>query len=219
MNKNIYCTLDTETFGGASNPKGIYHLGGFIHDRMGNVLAGFNFVIAEHYNEIQADSYAKKNFGLYEEMVKNGVATIIPTEEMAVAIVNSICDYHNVKYMMAFNTGFDFCKTSCKTLLQGREFIDIYLMACQTLGGLKKYARFCRENNFKSKSGKSVATSAESFFAYLTGNAEYIEEHTALEDAKIEMEIFVKCIHAKKKFTKNVNFFDFYGKWSLIHNF
>ena len=37
--KNIYCTLDTETFGGAAFPKGIYHLAGIIHDRQGNILA------------------------------------------------------------------------------------------------------------------------------------------------------------------------------------
>ena len=38
MNKKIiYCTLDTETVGGASNPTGMYNLGCTIHDREGNI--------------------------------------------------------------------------------------------------------------------------------------------------------------------------------------
>ena len=40
MNKKIiYCTLDTETVGGASNPTGMYNLGCTIHDREGNIFA------------------------------------------------------------------------------------------------------------------------------------------------------------------------------------
>lgn len=214
--KEMYCTLDTETFGGAAKPKGIYHLGGFIHDRKGKVVAGFNFVIAEFYDEIGKDSYAKKNFNAYEKMVSDGVVTIIPTEEKAIEIVNDLCNFYNVKYLMAFNSGFDFLKTACKSLLEEREFIDLYLMAVETLGKRKGYAKFCVSNELKSKSGKNLATSAESFFAFITGNAKYSEEHTALEDAKIEMEIFCKCIATHLKFTKNCHFYDHPSKWDLL---
>ena len=218
MNKNIYCTLDTETFGGAAKPKGIYHLGGFVHDRMGNVVAGFNYLIAEHYDEIQKDDYAKRNFKRYAEMVKTGIVTVIPTEQMAVSMVNALCTFYNVRYMMAFNTGFDYCKTMCRELLDGREYIDIYLMAVQTLAFRKKYSTFCHEHNFSSGSKKSVSTSAEAFYAYLTGEGDYIEEHTALEDAKIEIAIFVACINAHKPFTKNCHFYDYAkaGNWGIV---
>lgn len=214
--KNFYCTLDTETYGGAATPKGIYHLAGIIHDRNANPICAFNYVISEHYDEIQQDEYAKRNFDLYETMVKTGVATMIPTEAEAIAAVNSLCNWYSVNTMLAFNTGFDFCKTVCRDLLEGREFIDLFLMACETLAIRKKYGDFCREHGFKSKSGKSVATSAEAFYAYLTDNADYIEEHTALEDARIEMEIFRACIRSHKAFTKNCHFYDFPGKWILV---
>ena len=85
-------------------------------------------------------------------------------------------------------------------------------MALQTICHQKGYARFCRENGFKSRSGKSCATSAESVYAFITNNPEYKEEHTALSDALIEMEIFVKCYSLHKKFTKNVHQFDAKGK-------
>ena len=206
--KNIYCTLDTETFGGAAFPKGIYHLAGIIHDRQGNILATFNYLIAEHYDEINRDEYAKRNFQKYQELIADGVVTMIPTEDLAVEMVNSICDFYGVRYMMAFNSAFDFVKTACYSLIENREFIDIYLMSLQTITHLKKYATFCRENGFRSRSGKNVATSAESIYAFLTNNAEYKEEHTAFEDSKIEMEIFLACLKTHKKYTKNVHAWD-----------
>ena len=206
--KNIYCTLDTETFGGAAFPKGIYHLAGIIHDRQGNILATFNYLIAENYDEINKDEYAKRNFQKYQELIADGVVTMIPTEDLAVEMVNAICDFYGVRYMMAFNSAFDFVKTACYSLIENREFIDIYLMSLQTITHLKKYATFCRENGFRSRSGKNVATSAESIYAFLTNNAEYKEEHTAFEDSKIEMEIFLACQKTHKKYTKNVHAWD-----------
>lgn len=62
MKKNIYCTIDTETIGGAVNPTGTYNYGGIIHDKQGNVYATFSFLIMEHYDKIRNDDYAKKKF-------------------------------------------------------------------------------------------------------------------------------------------------------------
>jgi hypothetical protein len=141
-------------------------------------------------------------------MINDGIVTMIPTEVMAVKMVNALCNYYNVRYMMAYNSGFDFVKTVCRSLIENREFIDIYLMSVQTITHLKKYADFCRKNGFRSSSGKSVATSAESVYAYLTNNTEYKEEHTAFEDSKIEMQIFLACQKMHKKYTKNVHMWD-----------
>lgn len=205
MSKKMYCTLDTETFGGAANPKGIYHLAGRIHDRNGNITATFNYLICEHFEEIEGAYYGKKNFERYAEMIADGSITMVATEDEAIAAVDALCNFYNVDYMMAYNSSFDFCKTKCCELIENREFIDIFLMAVQTISHVKKYATFCREHGLKSKSGKSVATSAESMYAYITGNAGYEEEHTALEDSKIEMEIFLACLKTHKRFTKNIH--------------
>lgn len=209
LNKHYYLTLDTETVGGINKPKGFYHIGGIIHDRTGKIKTCFNFIVDEMYAEIENDDYAKKNFHLYQEMRDSGTAVVIPTQEEAIRIINSLLDYYNVKYVMAFNTGFDYCKTKCRELLEGREFIDIFLMACQIYAKRKSYIDFCRNNNYLSKSKKSIATSAESFYAFLTNNSNYQEEHTALEDSKIEMAIFLACLKAHKAFTKNQHYFDY----------
>lgn len=214
MKKIVYCTLDTETFGGASNPKGIYHLAGFIHYRDGKIIAPFNYLIAEHFNKINKDEYAKKNFSLYLSMIERGEITVIDTEEHAVEMVDALCNLYGVRYMMAYNSAFDFTKTACSKLIENREFIDIYLMTLQTITQIHKYAKFCRENGFRSTSGRSVATSAESVYAYLTGNVDYKEEHTALEDSKIELQIFLACNATHKYYTKNMHQFDCkFGKY------
>ena len=212
MNKTIYCTLDTETVGGASAPTGMYNLGCTIHDKEGNIFATCSMLVMEHYDEIRTDDYAKKNFHLYEKRLAHGEMSAVATEEEAVSIVRNLCHFYNVRYVMAFNSGFDFCKTICRQLLDEFEFIDLWLMAVQTICHQKGYAKFCREHGFKSSTGKSCATSAESVYAYITGNPDYTEEHTALNDALSEMAILVKCLSLHKKFTKNIHNFDAKGK-------
>ena len=89
---NIYCTLDTETVGGATKPKGIYHLGGIIHNRKGEVVGCFNYLVKEWLDEIAFDEYAKKNIGLYLAMLAEGTATLIDTEDHAIEMVNALFD-------------------------------------------------------------------------------------------------------------------------------
>lgn len=212
---NIYCTLDTETVGGATNPKGFYHLAGIIHDRQGKIYGCFNYLVAEMLAEIEFDEYAKKNIGLYAEMLREGTATLIDTQEHAIAVVENLLTYFDVNVVMAFNSGFDFCKTMCRELLRGREFIDIWLMALETICQKKSYAKFCAENGLYNKK-MNCRTSAEAVYAYLTDTPQYKEEHTALEDSKIEMFIFLACVRSHKRFTRNCHCFDHPNKWDLF---
>lgn len=208
MNKNIYCTLDTETVGGATNPTGMYNVGCVIHDKKGNIFATCSLLVMEHYDEIRNDNYAKKNFHLYEERLQKGEMSAVTTENEAVEIIRNLCHFYGVKYVQAYNSSFDFIKTACRDLLNDFEFIDIYLMALQTVTHLKKYRKFCLDNEMITKSGKSCATSAESVYAFITNNADYEEEHTALSDALIEMDIFLHCDKMHKKYTKNCHQWD-----------
>lgn len=212
MNKTIYCTLDTETVGGASTPTGTYNFGCVIHDRQGNIYATCSLLVMEHFEEIRNDDYAKKNFPIYAERLASGEMTAVATEAEALSIIRNLCHFYGVKYVMAYNTGFDLVKTACRDLCNDFEFIDLYLMALQTITHQKGYAKFCRENGFKSRTGKSCATSAESVYAYITNNPDYEEEHTAFADALIEMAIFVKCYSLHKKFTKNAHQWDCKGE-------
>ena len=213
MNKKIiYCTLDTETVGGASAPTGMYNLGCTIHDRNGNIFATCSLLVMEHYDEIAKDDYAKKNFPIYAERLARGEMSAVATEAEALSVVRNLCHFYGVKYVMAYNSAFDFTKTICRELLDEFEFIDIYLMALQTICHKKGYAKFCHENGFQSSSKKSCSTTAQTVYGFITENADYIEEHTALADALIEMEIFVACLKMHKKFNKNIHQWDAKGR-------
>ena len=212
----MYCTLDTETVGGASNPLGFYHLGGIIHNRKGEVVGCFNYIVAEMLPYVLEDDYAKKNIDLYYDMLENGTATLIDTQENAVAMVEALCEYYKVDTMCAFNSGFDYCKTMCRELIVERDFIDLWLMALETICQKESFKRFCAESGRNNKKNGNCKTNAETVFAYLIDNPDYCEEHTALEDSKIELEIFNACIKSHKKFTPNCHCFDHPNKWELF---
>lgn len=206
--KNMYMTIDTETVGGASTPTGAYNYGGVIHDKTGHIYATFSILVMEHYDEIAKDDYAKRNFPIYRERLDKGDITAVASEDDAMQIIRNLCRFYHVDYVMAYNTGFDFCKTKCKELLDEFEFIDIYLMALQTITHLKSYRQFCVDNEKWSASGKTCSTTAESVFGFINQNAQYVEEHTALNDALIEMAIFARCAAMKKRYTKNIHMWD-----------
>ena len=103
---------------------------------------------------------------------------------------------------MAYNTSFDLCKTDCRTLIENREFIDIYQMAYEVIAKRTSYKKYCEKHGFLTKKGNPKC-SVEVMYGYLNNDPHFIEEHTAFSDALNEKEIFVKCAKAKKKYTKN----------------
>ena len=111
MNKTIYATLDTETVGGIDTPKGFYNVGVVIHDREGNIFATTSLLVMEFYEEIKNDDYAKKNFHLYAERLARGEISAVATEAEALNIVRNLLRFYNVKYICAYNSAFDLCKT------------------------------------------------------------------------------------------------------------
>ena len=78
----------------------------------------------------------------------------------------------NPRYM-AYNSCFDFIKTPFAALLDEFEFIDLYLMALQTITHQKGFDKFCHENNFVARSGRSCATGVEAVYAYITRNPDF----------------------------------------------
>lgn len=205
--KTMYATLDTETVGGATTPTGAYNYGAVIHDREGNILATQSILVAEHYEKIKNDDYAKKNFDLYNQYIAEGKVTVVATEDEAISLLKNLFHFFNIKYVMAFNSAFDMTKTRCRELLDDFEFIDIWLMALQTLTHYKKFKTFCTDFDLKNKKGTCL-TNAQTMYAYITNSPDYEEEHTALADSLIEMAIFVECLKTHKKFTKNTHCWD-----------
>lgn len=71
---------------------------------------------------------------------------------------------------------------------------DIWGLACEYLLNTDEYRNTCLANNWITASGKYYQTSAEKAFAYLMNDWEFLESHTAIEDAEIESAIFGKVV-------------------------
>ena len=77
-------------------------------------------------------------------------------------------------------------------------------MACQTIFQQKTFAKVALLNGWLSEAG-NVKTSAEIAHRYLTGNVNFEEAHTGLEDVEIETQIMAKCFAQHKAMKTNIN--------------
>ena len=81
-------------------------------------------------------------------------------------------------------------------IFRNEEFpiADLWLVACEKLINNQRYKDYCLRNERLTNSGTFFSTSAETTFSYLTENEDFIESHTALDDAEIESHILHKAL-------------------------
>ena len=211
--KNYYLTIDTETANGLDCPF-MYDLGGCIHDKKGNIYETFSFIIYEVYRgmrDIMQTAYYAWKIPNYEEDLKQGKRKIVRIDTARRHIAD-LAKKYNIKAIIAHNAAFDYKSTNNTqrflTKSKYRYFLpygipvwDTLKMAQDTICKQKTYIRFCQENNYMYKN-RPRAT-AEILYRYITGNNEFIESHTGLEDVLIEKEIFVKCERQHKKMRRS----------------
>jgi DNA polymerase III epsilon subunit-like protein len=87
----------------------------------------------------------------------------------------------------------------------GYEWWDTLKMARDTYGKQPSYRRYCERNGYLTKHKKpQVRLTAEILHRYLTGNEDFVESHTGLEDVKIESQIFAQCERQHKKMRRKL---------------
>lgn len=212
--KNYYLTIDTETANSLDDPM-MYDLGGCIHDKLGNVYETFSFIIYEVFCADRAlfdTAYYADKRSMYEEQIKAGSRKIVSIWT-ARKYIADLCKKYDVKAIIAHNARFDYkstngtlryvTKSKCRYFLPyGIPMWDTLKMAQDTICKQKGYQKFCEMNGFCLKNGKPRAT-AEILFKYISGQIEFVEDHTGLEDVLIEKEIFKQCMRQHKKMRKS----------------
>lgn len=212
---SYYLTIDTETANTMDDPM-MYDLGGCIHDKRGNVYETFSFVIYDVFcadRELFNTAYYAEKRPMYEAQIAAGTRRIVSIFT-ARSYVHDLCKKYNVKAIIAHNARFDYRSTNCTlryvTKSRCRYFLpygipvwDTLKMAQDTICKQPTYIRWCQANDYCQKNGKPRAT-AEILYRYISGNTEFIEDHTGLEDVLIEKEIFVRCVRQHKKMRKEV---------------
>lgn len=76
---------------------------------------------------------------------------------------------------------------------------DIWTLACEHIMDSDEYRDFAWDEGWVTDSGKYYKTSAEVAYRFISRNREFVEAHTALDDAEIESEILASIIRKDKK--------------------
>lgn len=208
--KSYYITLDTETTNGFDDPL-VYDLGFAVVDKDGKVYEHYSLVVYETFckmKELMKSAYYANKIPQYLEQIKNGERKIV-RYVTAKKILANVCKKYNVKAIMAHNARFDYLSTTTTqrylTKSKYRYFLpygvpiwDTLKMAQDTICKQKMYVEWTKKNGYLTKFGRPMAT-AEVLYKYITGNDEFKESHTGLEDVLIEKEIFAHCVRQHKK--------------------
>ena len=215
--KEYFLIIDTETANDIDQPLP-YDIGYAICDRQGNIYLARSFVVAEiflDYQDLMQSAYYAEKIPQYWEDIKKGIRKVAPILKIRKQLHADMKEY-NVKTVGAYNMGFDkkalnnvtrYCSKSFVRWFfpYGTEYICIWHMACQVLMDSMNYVRFCHKNGLVKEETGNIMTSAETCYKYIKNKVDFIEEHTGLEDVRIEIEILAKCFKTHKKMDKGIN--------------
>lgn len=221
--KNYYITIDTETCNGiiVSNKLDlsqsfVYDIGIAVHDKKGKIYEKYSFVIDEIFygmQDLMQSCYYKEKIKIYFQDIaahKRKVCTIYSAKKL----IKELCEKYNIKAICAYNARFDLnslnntiryvSKSKVRYFFPyGVEIWDTLKMTRDIYNNRQSYINFCQENNYLTNHKKPQnQLKAEVVYRYLTGDNEFIESHTGLEDVKIEIYIFANCFKQHKKMRK-----------------
>ena len=87
---------------------------------------------------------------------------------------------------------------------------DLWGLTCEHILNCDAYKQMCIDNNWQTASGKYFKTSAETAYRFLSGNTDFDEAHTAIDDCDIESELFAEIVkRTKNKWSTGIEFFPF----------
>lgn len=223
---NYLIGLDTETCNGIVMDDDkldltqslVYDLGWAVTDKKGRIYETRSYVIAEIFlgmKDVMKSAYYAEKIPKYWEDIKSGKRILASFWTVEKALMKDIKEY-GIKNIFAHNAGFDvralnntiryITKSKFRWFFPRKvEIWDTLKMARQTIGKQKMYKEFCLRNNYMTKHKKpQVRLTAEILYRYITGNNNFVESHTGLEDVLIETKIMAHCFRQHKKMEKRL---------------
>ena len=199
-----YIMLDTETTNSLDDPI-CYDVGFAVVDKEGTIYETHSFVVAEVFlnEELMASAYFIEKVPQYWKDIKNGTRKLAKFNTIRKVLAETMKKY-NTNIVIAHNARFDY-RSTAKTqryltkskyryfLPYGTEVWDTLKMAREVLKNDVDYDNFCYNNNYVTKRGCKRFT-AEILYRFFTGDNDFVESHTGLEDVTIEKVIFAECM-------------------------
>lgn len=196
--------LDTETTNSLDDPI-CYDVGFAVVDKKGSIYETHSFVVAEVFlnEELMESAYFIEKVPQYWEDIKKGTRKLAKFNTIRKVLAETMKKY-NTNIVIAHNARFDY-RSTAKTqryltkskyryfLPYGTEIWDTLKMAREVLKNDVAYDNFCYDNNYVTKRGCKRFT-AEILYRFFTGDNDFVESHTGLEDVTIEKVIFAECM-------------------------
>lgn len=196
--------IDTEATNGLDCPI-VYDVGYQIFSLDEGALCERSFVNADVFcdAELMASAYFADKIPDYWQEIVSGQRILKKWFNIKKQIAED-CKKYGVEIACAHNAAFDNRALNITQRYQttskyryflpfGVEWWDTLKMARETLKQNEDYGTFCYENDYLTSRGCRRYT-AEIIYKWLTGNTEFEEAHTGLEDVKIERQIFEYCL-------------------------
>ena len=207
--------LDTETANGLECPL-FYDLGWQVIDTKGNVYVSRSFVNRDIYigeRELMKSAYYAEKIPNYARDIREG-SRVLADIWTIYRTFREDCEKYGCEFVVAHNARFDYKAVNGTmryiTKSQYRYFIpynlewwDTLRMAREVVANKPTYIAFCNENGYTQSNGKPRLT-AEILYRYITGDKDFIESHTGLEDVEIERQIFSYCMRQHQKMEKRL---------------
>lgn len=206
-NETLFLVIDTETTNSIDDPFA-YDVGFAVVRATGEVLESHSYVVADIFldKDLMSSAYFAEKIPQYWEDIKNGKRLLRRFKTIR-EILRDVVAQYGIRYVVAHNASFDYRSlnytqrllTSSKYryfLPWGVEMWDTLKMARECLGKNEEYRQFCVDNGYTygNEENPRLRFTAEIIYRYLTGNLDFIEDHTGLEDVLIEKDILAYCI-------------------------
>lgn len=222
--KHYIMMLDTETCNTLVDEKGqldmssvlVYDLGWKVIDKNGKVYEEKSYIAKEIFygeSELMQSAYYAQKIPMYLEQIAQGkriVATFYEirkdfVETMEKYATNTVCA-HNARFDYNALNGTQRWLTKSKYRYffpYGTEVWDTLKMARDVVAKTPTYKAFCERNGYMTKNNQ-VRLTAEILYRYISGNDDFIESHTGLEDVEIERQILAYCFRKHKAMRKTL---------------
>lgn len=215
--------LDTETCPIDKTVEGVdpmnmftYDMGWTITDKRGNIYRRRSFINRDIFineKELMKSSYYANKLPKYWEDIKAGKRIVASWYTILKTLREDMAEFE-VKEVYAYNMRFDYYTTATTqrwltkskyryVFPYGTEICDIMKMAYDVIGKMPTYRKFCEQNNYFTATGR-LSMKAENVYRFIINNTDFIESHTALEDAEIETVILAYCYKQKKKMRRKL---------------
>lgn len=229
--KNILF-IDTETIMDLANAMP-FDIGYLVYDNRNNKeLKSGTCLVRKFINNkyIMLSSWSANKYYSHYKKIMNEKNVKVESVKVISDYFTKLIKKYDIKYMVAHNGTFDirvlkklFKEHNVKNPFENLDLIDTMEMSFKTISTTKKYEKFCLENKDITKkvnekieskfitNSNRVRTTAESIYSFIEQNTNFLENHTGLEDIKIELEIFKYCKNRKAIFKIN-----FTPSWNML---